>query len=270
MMDGINKLESLHQMNSLDLVFILAVLFSFGVLATFARWAMRQLAEVAEPAARLKILRLIPLVRLGLVLVALVLITPFFMEPSFKNIMTLLASAGVLLAFVFKDYGSSLAAGLVAVLENTYQVGDWIEIDGAYGEVRRINPRAVHLVTSEDNEVIIPHYQMWSKKISNATSGNRTLLCVADFYLDPNHDGQDVIKLLKQVAETSLYRNPESKVSVVVKEQPWGSHYKIKAYVNESREQFAFITDLTVRGKRSLLQKRIMFALAIPSVLLQK
>jgi small-conductance mechanosensitive channel len=192
------------------------------------------------------------------------------MEPSFKNIMALVASDGVLLALVFKDYGSSLAAGLVAVLENTYQVGDWIEIDGAYGEVRRINPRAVHIVTSEDNEVIIPHYQMWSKKISNSTSGNRTLLCVADFYLDPNHDGQDVINLLKQVAETSLYRSPESKVSVVVKEQPWGSHYKIKAYVKESRQQFAFITDLTVRGKKSLLQRRIMFALAIPSVLLKK
>jgi small-conductance mechanosensitive channel len=270
MIDGFNKLVSVHQINVFDLVSILGVLFSFGVLASFARWAMRRLAEVAEPAARLKILRLIPLVRLGLVLVALALVTPFFMEPSFKNIMALVASAGVLLALVFKDYGSSLAAGLVAVLENPYQVGDWIEIDGAYGEVRRINPRAVHLVTSEDNEVIIPHYQMWSKKISNATSGNRTLLCVADFYLDPNHDGQDVIKLLKQVAESSVYRSPESKVSVVVKEQPWGSHYKIKAYVKESREQFAFITDLTIRGKRSLLQRRFMFALAIPSASLKK
>ena len=30
----------------------------------------------------------------------------------------------------------SLIAGLVTILENTYQPGDWIEMDGTYGEVK--------------------------------------------------------------------------------------------------------------------------------------
>jgi len=41
-------------------------------------------------------------------------------------------------------------------------------------------------------------------------------------------------------------------VTVVAAETPWGTHYKIKAYVTESREQFAMITDLTIRGKAQL------------------
>jgi len=41
-------------------------------------------------------------------------------------------------------------AGLVTVLEGTYQPGDWIQVEGAYGEVRSIGMRAVRIVTSDD------------------------------------------------------------------------------------------------------------------------
>ena len=173
---------------------------------------------------------------------------------------------GLVVAFVLKDYASSLVAGLVTILENTYQPGDWIEMDGTYGEVKLINLRAVHIVTTDDNEVMIPHYRFWSKKISNATSGSRSLLCVANFYLHPDHDGQAVLQCLEEIGETSSWRKPETKVSVVAQEKPWGTHYKLKAYVKESREQFKFITDLTIRGKEALREQSIRFANALPTV----
>ena len=103
---------------------------------------------------------------------------------------TLLVSVGLALAFALKDYVSSLLAGLVTVIENTYQPGDWIEVDGAYGEVASINARAVRIVTPDDTEVIIPHARLWTSSIFNATSGQRSLLCVADFYLHPDHDAR--------------------------------------------------------------------------------
>src|SRR5436309_1858032 len=81
-----------------------------------------------------------------------------------------------------------VAAGLAAVLENAYQPGDWIELKGVYGEVKAIDLRAVRLVTADDTEVVIPHSAIWSSAIANATSGNRGLLCVALFYLEPDHD----------------------------------------------------------------------------------
>lgn len=75
------------------------------------------------------------------------------------------------------------------------------------------------------------------------------MLCVADFFLHPDHDAQAVKQRLAEVAEASSYLMPGTKVSVVVRERPWGTHYKLKAYVKESREQFEFLTDLTIRGK---------------------
>ena len=43
-------------------------------------------------------------------------------------------------------------------------------------------------------------------------------------------------------------------------ETPYGNRYKLKAYVAESREQFAMITDLTIRGKKRLRTMGVAFA----------
>ena len=155
-----------------------------------------------------------------------------------------------------------MVAGLVTVLENSYQPGDWIEVDGAYGEVKSMAGRAVHLVTADDTEVIIQHSRIWSASIFNSSGGSRSLLCVANFYLHPDHDASEVREGLTRVAISSGYRAPESSVTIIVLEKPWGTHYRVKAYVKESREQFLFITDLTIRGKDMLRDMKIRFAQA--------
>ena len=67
---------------------------------------------------------------------------------------------------------------------------------------------------------------------------------------------------MADVAEASPYRKPASAVTVVAQERPWGTQYRLKAYVRESREQFAFVTDLTIRGKVALRRTGVRFALA--------
>ena len=166
------------------------------------------------------------------------------------------------LAYAVKDYASCLAAGIVTIIEHTYQPGDWIELDGTYGEVKAIGIRAVHLVTADDTEVIIPHARLWSTSVFNASSGKPSLLCVTDFYLHANHDGAAVRYALAEIGDTSRYRQPQTPVTVVAAETPWGTHYKIKASVTESREQFAMITDLTIRGKERLRAMGVAFAQA--------
>ncbi|MBI3252753.1 MAG: mechanosensitive ion channel [Candidatus Omnitrophica bacterium] len=238
-------------------VFILARLISFVI-----RWFILRLAEKSSPHLRLSILRVLPIIRLLVGIGAVVVIVPILVEPTFRNIVTLAASMGLALVFTLKDYGSSLVAGLATVLENTYQPGDWIEVNGIYGEVKSIRGRATRIVTPDDTEVIIPHANFWTANIFNASSGNRSLLCVADFYLNPDHDAALARKSLTEVAQTSSYRKAETPVVVIVLEKPWGTHYRVKAYVRESREQFLFLTDLTVRGKEALRSLGIRFAQA--------
>lgn len=238
----------------------LAVLVGARFVSLFLRGLLHRIAESASPHLRLLILRTMPILRLLVGVAALIIIVPIFVEPTFENAVAVVASVGLALAFAFKDYGSSLVAGLVIVLENTYQPGDWIELGGVYGEVKSIELRATRIVTADDTEMIVSNSRIWSGSTANATSGQRSLLCVAEFYLHPDHDAVGVRTQLAQIAETSSYRKAETPISVIVMEKPWGTKYRLKAYVTESRDQFLFITDLTVRGKEALRGMGIQFA----------
>src|SRR5271168_1539523 len=245
-----------------DALIIAPVLLLARLLALVMQRILRHWGERARPSRRLMILRAVPLVRLLIRAAAIAVIVPLLMEPTFRNVLALGAALGLALAYTLKDYGSSFVAGLVTVMENTYQPGDWIEVDGAYGEVKSIAGRAVHLVTADDTEVIIPHSRLWSTSIFNASSGSRSLLCIVNFYLHPDHDASAVREKLTEVAASSAYRTLDSSVTVIALEKPWGTHYRVKAYVRESREQYLFITDLTVRSKEILRSMNIKFAQA--------
>ena len=113
--------------------------------------------------------------------------------------------------------------------------------------------RALHVLTPDANMIAIPHSKIWTDNISNSNDGAKTLMCVADFYLEPRHDAALVRSSLQEVALTSAYLDYAQPVVVVLHEQPWGTHYKLRAYPFDMRDQFAFISDLTVRGKIALM-----------------
>lgn len=244
------------------ILLVLAVLAGCVLLVQAVRRAVRAAAESAPSHRRLLILRIAPLTRLLIWIAGIAIVVPVLVEPSFEDVVALVATVGLTLAFAVKDYVSCLIAGVVTILENTYQPGDWIEIDGTYGEVKAIGTRAVHIVTADDTEVIVPHSRLWSASVFNASSGSRSLLCVTSFYLHADHDGGAVRQALAEIGEASTYRKPDSPVKIVATELPWGTRYKIKAYVTDSREQFAMTTDLTIRGKERLRAMGIAFAQA--------
>ena len=252
--------QQLEQLVWTDVLLIVATLLASQLVVFLVTKGLHDAAQRTSPHKRLNVLRIVPITRLLIRLAATVIIAPMLFEPTFRNVVAFAAGMGLALAYTLKDYGSSIVAGIVTVLENSLQPGDWIEVDGAYGEVKSIRGRALRIVTADDTEVIIPHSRLWSASIFNATSGNRSLLCVADFYLDPDHDGRMVRARLTEVAESSSYRAPETSVTVIVLEKPWGTHYRVKAYVRESREQFLFLTDVTVRGKAVLRDMGVRFA----------
>ena len=239
---------------------VLAALIGGGLLVQLVRRIARRAAESGPSHRRLLILRLTPIARLVIGLMVLVIIIPQLVEPTFEDVVALLAAVGLALAFALKDYVSCLIAGVVVILENTYQPGDWIEIDGVYGEVKAIGTRAVHLVTADDTEVIVPHAKIWSSRVANDSSGQRSLLTVTHIYLNADHDGAAVSRVLAEVGEASPYRAADTAVKVRAVEVPFATHYKLKAYVADGREQFAMVNDLTLRAKERLRAMGVAFA----------
>ncbi|MGR9044861.1 MAG: mechanosensitive ion channel family protein [Gammaproteobacteria bacterium] len=250
-------LRNLNQVTALQIAAIVAVTWmSMGLTQRLLPW----LAEQFSGHKRLYILAAVPVFRLLFIIVATVMIIPRIVEPTMENLVALLGTVGVALGFAFKDYVSSLAAGIVTLYEMPYRVGDWIKVEDAYGEVKEIGMRAVEIVTPDDTVVTIPHLKLWTTHIYNSNDGSRYLMCVTDFYLHPRHSANQVKACLLEVVLTSVYLQFEKPVTVLIQEKPWGTHYRIKAYPIETRDQFVFITDLTVRGKAALTELGVEFA----------
>jgi small conductance mechanosensitive channel len=224
------------------------------------------LAQRVSSRLRLYILPLVPVLRLLILIVAIISIIPLVIKPTVQNLFTILAAAGLALGLALKDYASSIVAGIVAMYERPYRPGDWVEVDGAYGEVMSVSLRAFRLVTPDDTTVTIPNIKLWQSNIFNANDGQRDLMCVANFFLEPRHDAASVRQRLHDVTLTSPYLNFARPCTVIVMEEPWGTHYKIRAYPMNARDQFQFITDLTIRGKAALAELGVQSTTALPAI----
>ncbi|MBY0408619.1 MAG: mechanosensitive ion channel family protein [Burkholderiaceae bacterium] len=214
-----------------------------------AHRALPYLAEKGPSQLRLYLLGAVPVIRLVLLVLAV-----------FSG------AASVAIGFAFKDYVSSLIAGIVSIFERPYRPGDWVEIGGDYGEVRAVGMRSIEVRTPSDNIVYIPHDKIWRNNISNSNDGSRTLMCVTSFYLRPQHDASSVRTALRDVALTSAYLDYQKPVVVTLEQTEWGTRYKVKAYPFDMRDQFSFTSDLTVRGKLAIADCGGEESVALPGV----
>ena len=231
-----------------------------------ARKLLPYLAERGPSQLRLYLLGAVPIIRMLLLVVAILWVIPIVFNITFQNFLVIAGALGVAIGFAFKDYASSLIAGIVAIVERPYRPGDWVEIDGDYGEVRAVGMRAIEICTPADNIVHVPHEKIWQNNISNANDGAHTLMCVASFYLAPDHDAARVRAALRDVALTSAYLEYDKPVLVMLAQTPLGTHYKLKAYPFDMRDQFSFISDLTIRGKLAIAEAGAVEVQAMSSV----
>lgn len=245
-----------------DVLEIGLIVFAAWLLIVLSSRSLLWLADRVSSVYRHVLLALVPLLRLIVIAVAFLSIVPRVIEPTFQNMIALLGALGLAIGFALRDYASSLIAGIVALYERPYRPGDWIQVGEAYGEVRAINMRSVEIVTPDNTVVVIPHLKLWDQLIFNANDGGQDLLCVADFYLHARHDAAQVKHTLQDVALTSALVQIEKPITVIVLEKPWGTHYRLKAYPIDPRQQFHFLTDLTVRGKEALTRLGVEFAAA--------
>ena len=114
------------------------------------------------------------------------------------NVTTLVAAlgtAGVTVALALKDSLSNFASGVLILFNHTFKVGDFIEINGQTGTVRRIELMFTTLATADNKRLIIPNSVITGDMIVNYTakSVRRLDLTVGVAY------GSDILVVKKAV-----------------------------------------------------------------------
>ncbi|MCB0114623.1 MAG: mechanosensitive ion channel [Caldilineaceae bacterium] len=235
------------------------------LIVSATQWLVPRVARQLPNRFRLRLLPIAPIVRMIVLLVVVTFVVLALIEPTAPNLITALSAVGVALGFAFKDYVSSIIAGIVALYERPYQPGDWVKIGSDYGMITSMGLRSIKIQTPDDNTVTIPHAKMWNENISNANAGNREHMTVAEFFLEPDHDADLVRQTLWNVGISSPYTQYERAVVVIVLEKPWGTQYRLKAYPIDGRDEFLYLSDLTVRGKAALKELGVkQVAMPIP------
>ena len=247
------KAEKLfNDVKDIDFLSIALIVIAVWLAIRVLRFALPWLAEHVPSRFRLYLLGAVPILRVVLLLVAIYLIVPIVFNVTLQNFLVIAGAVSVAIGFAFKDYVSSLIAGIVAIVERPYRPGDWVRIGEDYGEVQYVGMRSLRLRTPADDVVTVPHQHIWENNVSNSNDGEKTLMCVTEFHVAPDHDAGALRSALRDVALASAYLDYDHPVLVILEEKPWGTLYKLKAYPFDMRDQFLFSSELIVRGKRAL------------------
>ncbi len=208
---------------------------------------------------RLRVKQVLPFLRMLLLTFVTVFLMNLFLNLSKDNVLAVTGTVAVALGFAFKDFASSIIAGIVGLFESPYGVGNRIKIGDYYGEVISYGLRSVKIQTPDDNTVTIPHNKIWTEAVSNANAGALEAQVVTEFYFAHETEINSIKKILYRVAQTSKYTALKLPIVVIMEEKPWGTAFKLKAYPLDARDEFIYQTDLITRAKQAFAKYQLNY-----------
>lgn len=103
-------------------------------------------------------------IAIGLMIVLAALgvnITPLF---------ALVGGASFIIAFAMQDTLGNLAAGLMIMINRPFDEGDYVNIGGKGGTVRKVSVVSTTIATPDNQVIIIPNSKVWGDVITNVTA----------------------------------------------------------------------------------------------------
>lgn len=231
---------------------------SFFVIQTATAWISERVAR----RFRLAIKQALPFWKALILIITLADLFNLFLNLSERNLLALTGTVAVALGFAFKDYVSSVIAGIIALFEAPYRMGDRIQMEDHYGEVVGYGLRGIQIQTPDDNVVTIPHNKTWTEAVSNANTGSLEAQVATTFYFAHDADADRIISILYQAAYSSKYTQLKLPIVVVMDERFWGTQFKLRSYPMDARDEFIYKTDLIRRAKQAFQRYELPYPLA--------
>lgn len=198
---------------------------------------------------------------LAWIFILFVIIAGIF-QPPIETVVAVTASVGIAVGFAAQDVLKNIFGGVMILFDQPFKVGDKIEIGQYYGEVIEIGLRSTRVVTPDDNLVSVPNSEIMNSSVSNANSGEANCQVVAEIFLPIHVNTEKVRQIATEAAQVSRFVYLNKPIVVLffneVKDRKAYLKMRLKAYVSDIRNEFAFKSDMTEIVMRELLQARII------------
>ena len=172
----------------------------------------RREAQSGRAAPRL----LIDIVTFGVVVITVALLLSNVWGLPVSNTLSTLGLGSIVIGLALQDTLGNLFAGVSLMTERPYVIGDWITIDDLEGRVVEVNWRAVHVMTRNQDLVILPNATVAASIITNEvrpTQLKAIPVNVGFSYNDPPNKVKAVLRRAA-LATQGVRREPEPTIRV--------------------------------------------------------
>ena len=248
LLDGL--VGDLQQYGGQLILALLVIAFSFFLVRGLV-WLLEVLSE-RRAARRLFFKKLIPIGRLTIWGLTIYIVLADIFKLDQRGILAAATALGVAIGFAAQDILKNIFGGILIIFDQPFQVGDKINVGGTYGEVVSIGLRSTRIVTPDDNLVSVPNSQVVDSQVANANAGALDCQVVVDLYLPGWVDVKRATSIAYNAAANSKYVYLEKPIAVRVKDdfkETFLTQLKVKAYVLDTRYEFAFASDVTETAK---------------------
>jgi small conductance mechanosensitive channel len=121
-----------------------------------------------------------------------------------------LGIAGFIVGFALQDSLSNFASGMLILIYRPFDVGDVVDVNGAFGTVRQMSLVNTTVMTYDNQTLIVPNNQIWQNVIKNLT--NQTTRRVdMTFGISYGDDIEKAERVLREIVASNdrVLKDPE-------------------------------------------------------------